>query len=205
MVRDYALLLDRARALASPGERRLLGIAGSPGSGKSTLAQRLITDLGPIAALAPMDGFHRTNAELDQLGWRTEKGSPRTFDAAGFVALLRDVRSAGPEPVTGPGFDRVTDEPVPAAWSIGPEVALVVVEGNYLLLKAEPWHAIRPMLDEAWFCAPAADVRLDRLVSRHVQFGRTPEDAAERATGSDEANAALVEASRRRADLLVVL
>ena len=48
--------------------------------------------------------------------------------------------------------------------------------------------------------------RLRRLIARHIEFGRTPADALERAThGSDAANAALVTASRLRADLVVEL
>ena len=105
---DYVGLLDRARVLASSGGRALLGIAGAPGSGKSTLAECLVADLGPLARLVPMDGFHLPNAALARLGLLGEKGSPRTFDAAGYVALLRRLRAAGAEPVSVPGFDRET-------------------------------------------------------------------------------------------------
>ena len=187
---DYRILLARAQGLASGG-RALLGIAGSPGAGKSTLAERLVVDLGPSAQLVPMDGFHLPNATLDRLGLRGEKGSPRTFDAAGYVALLRVLRAAGPDPVDVPGFDRDTDEPVAVGSTVAPEVQLIVTEGNYLLL------------DEVWFCAPPDADRIERLVARHVRFGRSPEAALAWATGSDAANALLVEASRTRADLLV--
>ena len=199
---DYRTLLARAQGLASGG-RALLGIAGSPGAGKSTLAERLVVDLGPSAQLVPMDGFHLPNATLDRLGLRGEKGSPRTFDAAGYVALLRVLRAAGPDPVDVPGFDRDTDEPVAVGSTVAPEVQLIVTEGNYLLLDVPPWSDLRELLDEVWFCAPPDADRIERLVARHVRFGRSPEAALAWATGSDAANALLVEASRTRADLLV--
>ena len=199
---EYRILLARARRLASGG-RTLLGIAGSPGAGKSTLAERLVADLGPSAQLVPMDGFHLPNAALDRLGLRGEKGSPRTFDAAGYVALLRVLRADGPEPVGVPGFDRDTDEPVAARSTVAPDVRLIVTEGNYLLLDVPPWSDLRGLLDEVWFCSPPDADRIERLVARHVRFGRSPEAALAWATGSDAANALLVEASRTRADLLV--
>ena len=41
-----------------------------------------------------MDGFHLSNVELDRLGLADRKGAPETFDAAGFVHLLRRLRAA---------------------------------------------------------------------------------------------------------------
>ena len=55
---DYAALLERARGLMDRPDRAILGIAGPPAAGKSTLAERLTSDLGPRAALLPMDGYH---------------------------------------------------------------------------------------------------------------------------------------------------
>jgi len=102
-----------------------------------------------------------------------------------------------------PGFDRDTDEPVAVGSTVAPEVQLIVTEGNYLLLDVPPWSDLRGLLDEVWFCSPPDADRIERLVARHVRFGRSPEAALAWATGSDAANALLVEASRTRADLLV--
>ncbi len=201
--RDYGVLLARASALVVPGSRAVLGIAGAPGSGKSTLAARLLGDLGRSARLVPMDGFHLSNVTLDRLGLRGEKGSPRTFDVAGYIELLRRLRDSAAVPVPVPGFDRVTDEPIAGAATVEAGVPLVVTEGNYLLWDEGPWAQVRGLLDEAWFCAPPEDDRIDRLVARHVRFGRTPAAAVAWAGGPDAANAALVAASRVQADLVV--
>ena len=90
---DIEELIARARALVDGGGRRLLGITGAPGAGKSTIAARVAEALGDAAALVPMDGFHLANAELERLGRRDRKGAIDTFDAHGFVALLRRLRS----------------------------------------------------------------------------------------------------------------
>lgn len=196
-------LLDRARDLAVPGRRRLLGIAGAPGAGKSTLAAAVVDALRPLAVLVPMDGFHLANAELVRLGRREWKGAPDTFDAAGYVALLRRLRAAGPDPVYAPAYDRDLSCGVVGSIRVGPGVPLVVTEGNYLLLDDGPWAAVRGELDEAWFVERADDVRVAQLIARHVAHGKVPDVAREWVLRSDEANARLVAATRDRADLVV--
>jgi pantothenate kinase len=199
--RPVPTLLDRAAALAARPGRALLGIAGAPGAGKSTLAARLA---GAIegAVVVPMDGFHLTTAALAAQGWVAERGTPRTFAGAAFVAKLVELRTAAT--VLAPGFDRTREEPVPDAIRVPAETPLVIVEGNYLLLDSPPWAQVKELLDEVWFAEVDEDVRLARLVARHVEFGRTWDEALQRATaGSDADNARLVAASRARADLVV--
>jgi pantothenate kinase len=200
---DLQPVVDRARDLVSSGQRRLLGITGAPGAGKSTVAERLVDALGADAVLVPMDGFHLADAELDRLGRRDRKGAPDTFDAAGFVALLRRLREAGPDTVYAPVFDRGLEAAVAGSIAVPQRTPLVVTEGNYLLLDDEPWRQVRPLLDEAWFVAVDPALRVERLIARHVAHGRSPAAAMEWVLRSDEANAALVEQTRQRADLVV--
>ncbi|MDP9397619.1 MAG: nucleoside/nucleotide kinase family protein, partial [Actinomycetota bacterium] len=191
-----------ARALAAGGPRRILGITGAPGSGKSTLAARLVAALAPDAVLVPMDGFHLANAELVRLGRRDRKGAPDTFDAAGYAALLRRLRPAG-ELVYAPAFDRGLEEAIVGAIPVPADVPLVVTEGNYLLLEEGSWRAVRALLDEVWYLDLDEELRLERLIGRHVAYGKTPAEARAWSLGPDQRNAARIAATRDRADLVL--
>lgn len=198
-----ASLVERAQALAVPGQRRVLGIAGPPGAGKSTLAEAVCAALGAAAAsLLPMDGFHLSNEELARIWLRDRKGAPETFDAAGYVAMLRRVRASLGERVLVPSFDRDAEAVVPDAIEVPAGVPLVVAEGNYLLLDEGPWAAIRGLLDEAWYLR-ADPGRVPRLIARHIVFGKPPEAAREWVLRSDEANAARIGPSEARADVVI--
>ena len=185
---------------ATGADRYVFGIAGPPGSGKSTLAARLGTALG--APVVAMDGFHLSNDVLRARGLLGVKGAPETFDAEAFLALVRAIRDAS-ETVLCPAFDRTVDAPVAARVSVVPGDVVVVVEGNYLLLDRPPWVSLSEAFDAVAYLDVPDEIRRSRLIARHVEFGRHPADAAEFVHRSDEANAALVEASRLRADLIV--
>jgi pantothenate kinase len=197
-------LVARAAALAQDGTRRILGIAGAPGAGKSTVARQVVDALGPDRArLVGMDGFHLANAELERLGRRDRKGAPDTFDAAGYVALLARLRAAGEPVVYAPAFRREIEEPIACAVPVPREVPLVVTEGNYLLVDDERWGAVRGLLDEAWFLVADESLRVERLIRRHIAFGKPPDVAREWVLRSDERNAKLIAPTRARADLVV--
>jgi pantothenate kinase len=210
----FADLVARARALVVPGRRALLGVVGSPGAGKSTLTEALLAALradpppgeGPDwVAHVPMDGFHLADVELERLGLRQAKGAPDTFDAGGYVALLARLRTCdGADPVVyAPAFERILEQPLAGAIPVPAAARLVLTEGNYLLLDSGRWPAVRPLLDEVWFCALRDDVRMQRLLTRHMTFGKAPDFAREWVASVDEPNAALIDATRERADLVV--
>ncbi len=140
-------LLARAQALADVGSRRILGIAGAPGAGKSTVARRLVDALDGAAVLVGMDGYHLAQSELQRLGRAERKGAPDTFDPAGYVALLRRLRTPNSGTVYAPEFRRAIEEPIAGAVPVQPGVPLVLTEGNYLLLDTPPWSAVRGLLD----------------------------------------------------------
>ena len=205
MTADLDALVTRARSLATCGGRRVLGIAGAPGAGKSTLVAALLESLGGLAVGVPMDGFHLAQKELERLDRADRKGAPDTFDVAGYVSLLRRLRERGREPVYAPTFDRVLEEPIAGSIRVDQDVPLVITEGNYLLLDHGPWSAVRGLLEQTWFVQIPPELRVQRLVDRHVRHGREPEAAHTWVQRSDEANARLVEETRDRADLTVVL
>jgi pantothenate kinase len=200
-----AELIERARQLVLTGERRILGITGSPGSGKSTVALAIVAALAPAAVFVPMDGFHLANRELDRLRRRDRKGAADTFDAAGYVALLRRLREGREDLVYAPEFRREIEEPIACAIPVPRDTPLVVTEGNYLLVDSPPWRPVADLLDDAWYLDPPEDIRLARLVARHVAFGKDPTAALAWSHGSDQLNATLIAANRQHADLIVRL
>lgn len=195
-------LIARARRLIGP-RRAVLGICGAPGAGKSTLAARLVAELGPEAVVVPLDGFHLDDSELDRLGRHDRKGAPDTFDADGYVALLRRINADTERPVYVPSFDREHELSLAGAIAVLPRHRLVVTEGNYLLLDSPGWREVRSQLTECWFVAGDDDLRRERLIARHVRHGRTPEAAQEWVLRSDEANARTIATTREAADLVV--
>jgi pantothenate kinase len=201
--RTFSELLARARALATGGRRRILGIVGAPGCGKSTLASRIAHELGQDAVVVPMDGFHLTNHELVRLGRRERKGAPDTFDVAGYVSLLRRLREDASHTVYAPEFDRTAEMSVAGAIAVAPQVPLVVTEGNYLLLESTDWGDVKPLIDETWFLLPDEKIRVDRLIQRHVDHGKSPQAARDWFQGSDRHNGDLVLQTRHRAEVIV--
>jgi pantothenate kinase len=195
--------IERASTMAARG-RALIGIAGCPGAGKSTLSAAITAHV-TSSVVVPMDGFHMLNDELVRLGRRHRKGAPDTFDVAGFVAMLGQVRRQVDEVVTAPRYDRAASAPVPDAIAVALTDSLVITEGNYLLLDYSPWNAVRPLLDEVWFVDIDDVVRVPRLIARHIEFGKSPVEAHEWVMRSDEANAALVATTRDRADVVVLV
>ncbi len=193
IVDDLETLVARARELARRGPRAILGLVGAPGGGKSTLAAALTDALGDAAVLIPMDGFHLAQKELVRLGRRDRMGAPDTFDAAGYVALLERVRAAR-ETVYAPEFRRPPEEPIAGAIADPARRPAHRHRGQLPAGRGGRLGRVRPQLDEAWYVDMDEDIRLRWLIARHVQFGKTPEEAEAWVMRSDQANAAVVAA-----------
>ena len=189
---------ELAGLLAGVPRPGILGICGAPGSGKTTLA----ASLGQ--PMVPMDGFHLADVELTRRGLLGRKGAPETFDPWGYAALLARLREHADHIVMAPMFERDLEQPIAGAIAI-PRSELVVTEGNYLLLDTEPWQAVRDQLDQVWHLSCDEEVRIARLVARHVAFGKPRAAAEEWVRRVDQPNAVLIEAQRDRADLILDL
>lgn len=160
------LIAEKAQGHA----RFMVAIAGAPASGKSTLAQNLAKELGETAIVVPMDGFHLDDIILNARGHRPRKGAPFTFDARGFENLLKRIRAGEPE-IAIPVFDRALELSRAGADIVDEKARIVLVEGNYLLLKQPPWNALRALFDfTIYLDVPKAELER-RLIQRWLDHG----------------------------------
>jgi pantothenate kinase len=119
------------------------------------------------------------------------------------LAVLQRLRMRSGHIVYAPAFDRDIEQPVAGSIAVPPDTRLVVSEGNYLLDDDEPWPAISARLDEVWFVDVPREERHRRLVARHIEFGKSPDDAEAWVREVDEPNADRIEKYRPKADLVV--
>lgn len=210
-------LLRRWSVMQAERSGRLVAfLAAPPGAGKSTLAAFLeqlsaqTPDVTPVQAMG-MDGFHYPNAYLDahsfvdedgrEVGMRSRKGAPQTFDVEGLRAALADARSDAPAP--WPTYSRVLHDVVAASLPIRKKILLV--EGNYLLLDEGRWTGLAELADYTVFLSAPEALLRERLVARKVTGGSTPEEARAWYEASDGRNVAHVLAHHSPADLELAL
>lgn len=207
--------LQHLQTLAHSTQQRLLiGLAGLPGSGKTTLAKQLQSEFlnqHPASSMQvlSMDGFHLSKIQLRALPNAEEalarRGAPWTFDTAGFVAKVRELK-AGQSRVTWPIFEHSEGDPVADAITIEPSCQIVLVEGLYLLYREAAWAGLEGLWDETWYLDTPLELAQTRLVQRHQQaWGISYEAALERVLSSDAKNAALVASLRDQADYWLVV
>lgn len=193
-------LAEKIRATPFKGRRRLVAIAGPPASGKSTLADAICAAHVDFCTV-PMDGFHLDNSLLAERGLQSRKGAHFTFDAAGFVQLIRRLKTE--DEVVFPRFDRSLDRSINAAGHCGTKAETVVVEGNYLLLDQPVWANLADLWDLTVQLHVPLNILQTRLIQRWRDHGFSPEAAMEKARANDLLNAAFVLEHTRPADIYI--
>jgi pantothenate kinase len=187
--------------------RVIVAIAGPPGAGKSTLAEALVEALnktsGNSAAVIPMDGFHYDDAVLEARGLKARKGSPSTFDVAGFGHLLKRLKSNYESEVAIPVFDRSLEISRAGARIISADVTFLIVEGNYLLLRDEPWDKLADLFDLTVMVEEPRAILENRLMSRWISYGFGEAEARGKVLGNDLPNVDLVLKNSRRAEVKI--
>ena len=151
----------------------MVAIAAPPGSGKTTIVEKLRASLlaaGESAVIVPMDGFHFDDIVLNARGHRARKGAPYTFDALGFEVLLRRIKAQEPD-IAIPVFDRTLELSRAAADIIPANTKFILVEGNYLLLKDEPWARMKSLFDFSIYMSVPVDELERRLTKRILEHG----------------------------------
>jgi len=178
------------RVLEQDSDRLLVAITGAPGCGKSTLASELARRLnaqGRKSIVVPMDGFHLDNSILEARGLRPRKGAPETFDAPGFLRLIRALKTG--DEVFAPSFDRTRDLAIAGSVAVPAAAKVVIVEGNYLMFDEAPWAELADLWDlSVRVNVPMPELRA-RLIHRWLSLNYSSAVATRRAEGNDIPNA----------------
>ncbi len=183
------------------GRRILVMLVAPPGAGKSTLLSFLEhlahehNDLGSIQTIG-MDGFHRRQEYLvshvvqrdgEKIPMVKIKGAPITFD---LEHLTESVKSVAAGNVCGwPVYNRLLHNPTENALTVSGEI--VILEGNYLLLKEAGWSELKSYADYTISVSAEENCLRERLIDRRIKTGVDPEAATQFVDFSDMPNVRL--------------
>ena len=198
---ELTRLSARIKELTKNSNRVIVAIAGPPGSGKSTFVEKLKNKLDD-AVVVPMDGFHLDNVILEERNLMPRKGSPQSFDAAGYVNLIARLQD-NHETVLAPVFDRDKDLSRAGAIEISESTKIVLTEGNYLLLNQAPWNQLDNFFDLTVLLEVPSEILRERLIKRWLDQGLSLEDAVIRAESNDLINASFVSDRSKDSDFRI--
>jgi pantothenate kinase len=169
--------------------RYFISLAGPPASGKSTISEKINNDLnskGYQSSILQMDGFHLDDQILKDQNLISKKGAPETFDVMGLISFLSRLQIE-PEVIV-PIFDRSLELSRSSATIINKETKVILVEGNYLLLKSKPWDNLQKFFDVSVMISCEEKVLEKRLLDRWKNFNLSKEDIYQKVYQNDLPN-----------------
>ncbi len=205
------LLKKLTKLQQAKGRRILVMLAAPPGAGKSTLVSFLETlseETDGVAAIQTigMDGFHLRQEYLtshttvrdgEVIPMVKIKGAPETFDLELFTEQIKKCLS---EKECGwPVYDRTLHNPVDNVITITKDI--VILEGNYLLLKEPGWDKLKDFADYTISVTADENMLRDRLIARKALSGNSIEDAISFVDYSDMVNVKTCLTKSAKADL----
>ena len=169
--------------------RYFIALSGPPASGKSTVSEKLVKDLtlkGHNSSILQMDGFHYDDQILKQKSLLLKKGAPETFDVMGFLSFL--FRLQNENEVAIPIFDRSLELSRSSAVIISKETRVVIVEGNYILLKINPWRELHKFFNSTIMINTKHEILEKRLIERWRSFNIPEEEIKQKVFENDLPN-----------------
>ena len=103
-----------------------------------------------------------------------------------------------------PRFDRTIEIARAGAILIDHSVRLIVSEGNYLLLRQQPWAALRPLFDVTVMVEAPEQILRQRLTARWQGYALPPEEIARKVEEVDLPNGRFVRNQSAAADYRIV-
>ena len=181
------LLRKLAKLQKKAGRRIIVFLAAPPATGKSTLAAYFAhlsqndPSLPALQAIG-MDGFHYTQQyilshtlSIDGVEtlMKAVKGCPETFDLALLKTKLLELQTK-PQ-VYWPPYNRKKHDVEPDALLV--DQPIVVLEGNYLLLRVLHWQELASFCDFSIFIEAKEAELQSRLLLRKMKGGCAPHEA----------------------------
>ena len=169
--------------------RYFIALSGPPASGKSTISEKLVKDLtlkGHNSSIIQMDGFHYDDQILKQKSLLLKKGAPETFDVMGFLNFL--FRLQNENEVAIPIFDRSLELSRSSAVIISKETRVVIVEGNYILLRTHPWRKLHKFFNSTIMINTKNEILEKRLIERWRSFNIPEEEIKQKVFENDLPN-----------------
>ncbi|MDD3277329.1 MAG: nucleoside/nucleotide kinase family protein [Lachnospiraceae bacterium] len=194
------------------GRRILVFLAAPPAVGKSTLAEYLQVlskrreGLQEIQALG-LDGFHYHSdyiagheAVVDGIRFpmQSVKGCPETFDLEKLKKKLDAICEGN---ILWPVYDRnrhdVTEDVIKV------EKNIILLEGNWLLLKDDGWKELKKKCDFSILIRAEEEALKERLIQRKIRGGFDRAEAEDFYEQSDSKNVIRVLRNSQKADVTI--
>lgn len=206
------LLKQLQRLQKEKKERIIVFMAAPPAVGKTTLCEFLEylskqdQELTDIQALG-LDGFHYHSDYInshdaivlgEKVPMKQVKGCPETYDTEKLRQKLERIKT---EDILWPVYDRNLHDVVEDQIKVTQDI--ILIEGNWLLLKEEPWKTMQQYADYKILILAEEEMLKERLISRKEKGGLSREEAVAWYQNSDSKNVTRVLRDSLQGDLLL--
>ncbi len=208
------LLQDWTEKYREKQERVLIFLAAPPAVGKTTLSHFLehlstqIDGVMPIQSIG-LDGFHHHASYLSkhkiwregvEIPMKDVKGCPETFDIEKLLDTLEHMKN---QDIKWPIYDRNLHDVIEDVVSVTGKI--VLLEGNWLLLKDEKWNRLRDYCDQSIMITADESMLRERLVHRKILGGLSEAEAQRFYERSDSVNVTRVLKDSFEADITLAM
>lgn len=193
-------------------ERLIVFMAAPPAVGKTTLCEFLEylskqdESLTNIQSLG-LDGFHYHSDYInshdaivlgEKVPMKQVKGCPETYDTEKLNQKLMHIKT---EDILWPIYDRNIHDVVEDQIKVTEDI--VLIEGNWLMLKEEPWRSMQQYADYKILILAEQEMLKERLITRKEKGGSSREEAEAWYENSDSKNVIRVLNDSVKGDLLL--